>query len=207
MSKGAVVLIPGIGFFGLELALLRSRLQHAGYDAGIFFYCGWHTPLEACVARLRDFLLARVPDGAHLVCHSLGGLVATRLLSAGGSSRPRRLVTLATPHLGALAARKLSRFQLGRSLLGRDLLAALDAPPCRLPPQVELGTIAGSLNPGLGGLWGLSEPNDGLIRIAETLHPDAADRLTVPSTHASLLLSRQVADQVVRFLAHGSFAR
>lgn len=207
MSREAVALMPGIGVSGLELMPLRRRIERQGYDAHIFFYSAWHRTIEHCVGRFQRFLAQVAPGGAHLVCHSLGGLVASLFASTRTTAEPLRIVTLGTPHLGALAARNLARFSLGRSILGRDLLSALDAAPYRLPPHVEMGTIAGSLDPGLGRLWGLSQPNDGLIRVEETLHPDAADCLTVPSTHATLLISSPVTAQVVHFLAHGRFAR
>jgi hypothetical protein len=82
-------------------------------------------------------------------------------------------------------------------------------PHLAIPPGVEAGAIAGSRGLGLGRLVGLDVPlpNDGVVAVEETEHPQLADHLVMPIAHSAMLVSGAVARQVAAFLAHGRFAR
>ena len=50
-------------------------------------------------------------------------------------------------------------------------------------------------------------PNDGVVAIEETRHPQLADHLVMRVAHSEMLVSSAVARQVAAFLESGRFAQ
>jgi hypothetical protein len=82
-------------------------------------------------------------------------------------------------------------------------------PRLEIPAGIEAGAIAGNRRFGLGRLIGLDVPlpNDGVVAVEETRHPQLADHLVMRVSHSEMLVSAAVAREVAAFLATGSFAR
>lgn len=190
---------------GVDMALLRRRVARCGFTVRQFSYASIRRPVEDNAARLQRYLGGIDAEVVHLVGHSLGGLVIQRLLHDYPVQRPGRVVTFGTPHHGSHVARSLSRWWIGRRLMGRSLgaLAGDDMP---WPADRELGVIAGTLGIGVGWLApGLGTPNDGTVAAAETRLGAMADYVEVPVSHTALLFSRETARQVCAFLSGGRF--
>jgi triacylglycerol lipase len=51
----------------------------------------------------------------------------------------------------------------------------------------------------------LPKPQDGTVAAKEAKLEGAADRIMLPVSHLSMLVSREVAEQVVSFLRNGRF--
>jgi pimeloyl-ACP methyl ester carboxylesterase len=82
---------------------LKLRLRAAGFDAQNFEY-DWRHSIEDAGRELAAAVARLPPRPVLLVAHSMGGLVARAALAdAACSARVQRVVTLGTPHLGALA--------------------------------------------------------------------------------------------------------
>lgn len=105
-----VVLVHG--YFcnrGLFRALLRN-LEARGVEP-VFTpnFCAAFATIEDFVAELhRDIERIAAATGQSqvvLVCHSMGGLAARAYLCEQGSTRVRKLITIASPHHGTLHAR------------------------------------------------------------------------------------------------------
>src|SRR5262249_44346380 len=124
--------------------LLRERLfeafqlRHAGTNDGppnyLEFPYDWRRDLRAAAHRLHRVVaerLARLREdsgnqGAKVlfICHSMGGLVARYHLEVlGGWETCRALITLGTPHRGAVTA--LNFLARGYQALGVDMTAVL----------------------------------------------------------------------------------
>lgn len=202
-----VVLLHGIWNNRPVLWPLAARLRAVGFEAETFGYPsvmgGADVASQQLAAKLRlDERQGRPP--AHLVGHSLGGLVC--LLAAQDPELPvRRIVCLGSPLTGSSAARAVHRrglsFGMGRS--ARVLLKGLE----HAPPQREVGAIAGTLEVGLGRVFGTFDgPHDGTVSVGETRLPGLADHAEVRATHMGLLVSRLVAEYVGHFLRSGRFA-
>jgi len=203
-APGTVVLVHGLYLNGREMALLGARLTRAGYAVRRFHYPSLRAAPADNAARLAAFV-ADLRAPLHFVAHSLGGIVV-RHLFAGDPQPEGRTVTLGTPHSGCAAAVRLARRRAGRALLGRALERGLlgDLPPW--PAERELGSVAGSLNLGLGRLVpGVPRPNDGSVAVVETRLPGMCDHLVLPVSHFGLLCSRRAAAATLEFLAHGCF--
>jgi len=202
-----VVLVHGIWTGAWLMRPLARRLRRCGYTTYLFSYPSVRQSPGQNAARLNAFLRDIDAPTVHFVAHSLGGLVIARLLSDFSEQRPGRSVLLGSPLGGSLSARRLSRWAVGRWLLGRSVERGLLGSGPAWPGGREVGVIAGSLGLGAGMLLGgLGAPGDGAVTLAETDVPEAADRVTVPASHTGLLLSARVARQTCLFLRQGGFA-
>lgn len=200
-----VVLVPGVGFGGLELRLLAWRLRRAGFRVEIFRHASGGPTLTDSAESLHEWVSALKAETVHFVAHSLGGLIVFRMFAAYPTQRPGRIVTLGTPLQGCLAARRVLAAPGGRWLLSKSVAAVFsdELPP--LPPEREIGSIAGRLNFIFGWLLALRQPNDTLICVEESRHPKIAAHVVLPVSHSGLLLSGRVGRCVVNFLRTGAF--
>ncbi len=205
-EQSTVVLLHGIWMTGLDMILLRRRLQSCGHRVVQFRYPSLRATVEENAAALQAFLGDLTLSRVHFVAHSLGGLVVLRYLHDYHCEGLGRVVLLGSPCSGSAAARAAGGRGWSRWLLGgaaADLYSG--AAPWR--GKTELGAIAGDLSMGIGRflLRDLPRPNDGTVAVAETRVAGAADHLTVHTTHSGLLFSPQVARAVCAFLARGRF--
>ncbi len=206
MAEETVVLVHGLWMNGMEMGLLRRRLQRAGYLTRRFSYSSTASTLVENAMDLNRFVHSIDSPVIHFVCHSLGGLVVRHLFHEYPDQKPGRIVTLGTPHQPSSAARQLSRFFPSRILLGKSLKQGLlgQTPPWRGPR--DLGSIAGKLRFGMGMfIPNIPRPSDGTVAVAETRLEGAADHIVLPASHFGLLFSKSVLDQTVHFLRQGRF--
>ncbi|MEO5331747.1 MAG: alpha/beta fold hydrolase [Magnetococcus sp. YQC-5] len=212
MAQENVVLVHGLWLDGSEFKLMNIRLRRFGYKTWMFQYPTVKQGLEENADALWAFLehhfgpgMNQVQAGSvHLVCHSLGGLVALRMLERHPEAPVGRMVALGSPFLGSFSAQRLARWPGGSLLLGKSMTGALDGHGVmRVPEGREVGVLAGTLPLGLSQLiWGLEKPNDGVVAVAETRLPGAV-HLTLSVMHVGLVFSRRAARCVRRFLAIG----
>jgi len=206
LKQHAIVLIHGLWLNGIDMRLLRQRLEKAGYDVYQFSYPSTgRTPEENADALWTFSQTIKAPE-IHYVCHSLGGLVIRHYFSLYPNGEPGRTVTLGTPHVISSAASKLHSYRLGPLLLGKSVNEGLlgNVPPW--DASRELGVIAGSLAVGFGRLIpGIPRPSDGTVSVAETRLTGMTDHIVLPVSHFGLLVSRAVVRQCLHFLANGRF--
>jgi len=212
-SRPMLIFVHGLWMTGIEAVVFRRRLEREhGFETRLFGYRPTRESLESVGDRLRGLLQRRAADGrqaaAHVVAHSLGGLVTLACLGRQGAAPPiGRVVLLGSPVQGSAAARVADSSGIGRWLLGPALARELVAPCWRdLPERCEIGTIAGTRPVGLGRwLARFKEPNDGTVALSETELSGACDRLVLPVSHLGMLMSPRVADACGHFLREGRF--
>jgi pimeloyl-ACP methyl ester carboxylesterase len=205
MKTERVILVPGLGIAGVDLIPLAIRLRLKGYRVSVFWHFTGRPTLEESARRLFDMAGRQEEDVVHFVGHSLGGIVALRMLADHAWDRPGRVVTLGTPHAGITAARRFARLPGARTLLGAGLLSATNGEPITIPPDRELGIVTGSRTRFYGGWLVPGQPNDSIIGVDETHHPGSRAHLTVAETHRGLVLKANVAARIDRFLRAGCF--
>ncbi|MFO1318747.1 MAG: alpha/beta fold hydrolase [Burkholderiales bacterium] len=200
----SVILLHGLWLSGWVMTPLRRFIGKQGFRTSLFSYPTVRCSLDDNARRLARFCRTRPGDTLHLVGHSLGGLVALRMLTLEPDPRPGRIVLLGSPLAGSVAARGVMRHPFGRALIGRSLP---DWRPESMPSGCEIGMVAGTAGLGIGRVFStLESPNDGTVAVSETRHPGLSDHCCLPVSHTSMLTSRRVADAVCRFLRDGRFA-
>jgi pimeloyl-ACP methyl ester carboxylesterase len=209
-EPGLVILVHGLWQSGLELFVMRRRLQADGSMRAQFFsYPTVVGTMSNHVRRLIDCARAHKAEQLHFVGHSLGGLVVLRALEITDDLPPGRAVLLGSPLQGSRTAQSLARLPFGRALLGGALTQeCVEWSPREWSGRREVGVIAGSMGFGVGRLLAnLDTEHDGTVLVEETRLPGAKDHIVVPASHTGLLLSAQVATQTRHFLEHGTFDR
>jgi len=204
------ILVHGLWQSGLELFVMRRRLQADGSMRAVFFsYPTIVGSMSDHVRRLIECARAHQAQRLHFVGHSLGGLVVLRALQVTDDLPPGRAVLLGSPLQGSRTAQSLARIPLARALLGDALTTeCVDWSPREWSGRREVGVIAGSMGFGVGRLLAnLDEAHDGTVLVAETRLPGAKDHIVVNASHTGLLLSSEVAEQTRYFLENGEFSR
>jgi len=197
---------------GAVMSFLRRRLagEH-GFRGYLFGYASVRGGLDENAARLATFLRRLDSERVDVVGHSLGGLIALRMLVLERELPAGRLVCLGSPLCGSRAARVLHGHRLGQRIVGRSLseAAVVDRAAAWSDPVAggrDVGVVTGNVAAGIGRLFaGFDEPNDGTVAVSETRLPGARDHIVLPVTHTGMLFSRAVADQAAAFLRHGRF--
>ena len=201
-----VILIHGLWMRGLVLLPHQRWLRAEGFAVRRFSYPSWRGGLADNVRLLSGFVNETPGTVIHLVAHSLGGLVALKMLSQEPDARIRRVVLLGTPYAGCHCGLALAESPLLAALVGHTFEDCFSLPRPALPPAVEIGVIAGTRPIGLGRLIpGLARPNDGLIAVAETRIAAARDSIALNVSHSGMLVSRACAGQIASFLRTGGF--
>jgi pimeloyl-ACP methyl ester carboxylesterase len=209
MSGEAVLLVHGLWMNRVVMLYLARRLRGHGFAAHAVGYYSAINDLARNARVLADAIAALDAQRVHLVAHSLGGVVALATLRDHPDARVRRIVLLGSPLAGSASGRSLAARRWGAPLLGTTRALWGDMPRLAIPPGVEAGAIAGERGIGLGRLVGLDVPlpNDGVVAVEETKHPQLADHLLMRVSHSQMLLSGAVARQTAAFLETGRFAR
>lgn len=209
-----VILVHGIWFRGATMAVVRRRLEKVhGFDARLFNYPSVRGTLDDNARRLSDFIGEQGVDAAHVVGHSLGGVIALRMYAIDADAVPGRIVALGAPLTGSRAASFLNTMNWGRAILGQSLpRGVIQEPANEWAPEVckarDVGIIAGTVPYGVGRLvTSFDGENDGTVAVAETRLDGAKDHLCLPVSHTSMLLSNAVVDQAAAFLRDGAFIR
>lgn len=196
-----MVLIHGLWMPRASMRWMAGQLRRAGFQPQLFGYGAVTEGLRGALPALRG----RLSEPCHVLAHSLGGVMAVRVLQRYPALPVRRVVCLGSPLCGSAAAGGLLARPLGRRLLGRS--ARLLHRGCGpWAGRAELGVVAGNSPLGFGQALGhFAGPSDGTVAVAETRLEGLADHVVLPLSHSGMLFSRRAAAQAVEFLRHGCF--
>ena len=207
-----VVLLHGIWSHGVGMFVIRRQLEREyGVRVHYFNYPSLRGTLDENAAVLSRFVANLGVDGVHLVGHSLGGVVALRMLATHPDTPPGRLVCLGSPLTGSRTGEFLHRQDWAAGLIGSTLPAGvLHATANEWGKHVceerEVGVIAGNVSIGVGRfITSFDGPNDGTVAVAETRLDGIREHLVMRVSHRGMVLSRGVADQAWAFLKRGEF--
>lgn len=203
-ERDRVVLLHGLGRSRRCFDPLAARLRAAGHEPIALDYPSTRGTIEEHAEQVGE-LLESLPGSGRLafVTHSLGGLVARRLLSARRPGweprhRPSRMVMIAPPSRGSSLARRLKSqaFSLVLGPAGSQVAEDIALPA----PSIPFLVVAGTLRGGRGGNPLLRGDDDGIVTVEETRLDGAEAHLEVPEIHTLLMQHPQTMDAVVRFL-------
>ena len=211
-DREIVILLHGYGMPGIVMAPLAWRLRRCGFATEIFPWHDMRATLRENAAALNDHIAkfrTELPTRKiHLVGHSLGGLLALRLLVDYPAllANAGRVVMLGSPYHGSYVADTFSKHGLTRWLLGKSVTQGIlqDRPVWN--GEFELGVIAGCTRIGAGLILpGLPRPHDGLITVEETRVQGSTHKI-LKINHVGMLVSAKVAQQTCEFLRNGRFS-
>ncbi len=205
-SHQTVVLVHGLWYGPWSMKPLARRLRRSGFTVREFAYRSTSAGVQQHARALAEWSAALTTPTVHWLGHSLGGLVIVRALREYNMLLPGRAVLLGSPLQGSAVARRALKLPGHRWLFGAvadDLCRGCGA----LPPDRDIGLIAGSRAIGLGRLLGSSSTSgDGTVALSEADAPGLADRTVLPLTHTSMLFSDQACVAAIRFFRSGRFA-
>lgn len=205
--REAVVLVHGLwSVAGVDLLKLRHRLSKEGYECHAFNYHVWsNTPAKIAV-KLNDFIEKIDAPIVHIVAHSYGGIITMHLFDQFPFNKKGRVVLLASPVNGSLVGKRINASPMTRWMLGHSQVNGLTGDVPKWKGWQDIGVIAGNVPIGLGLVVGGPElPHDGTVSVEETRLKGATDAIIVRESHLSILMSSQVATQIVIFLRTGEF--
>ncbi len=209
-----VICLHGVWSHGAGMYLIKRRLEKEyGFRALLFSYPSVRGTLDENATALANFIQKEGITRAHIVGHSLGGVVALRMYANETDAPPGRLVCLGSPLAGSRAADFLSQQDWAEPILGHSLATGVINKPAsdwatHVCAQREVGIIAGTVPIGLGQYVAeFDEDNDGTVAVSETQLEGARDHLTMPVSHKGMLVSPDVVDQAAAFLKRGEFLR
>lgn len=201
-----IILIHGLWMHGLVLLPHQRWLRAEGFAVRRFSYPSWRGGLADNVRLLSSFVNETPGSVIHLVAHSLGGLVALKMLSQEPDARISRVVLLGTPYAGCHCGITLAAQPVLTALVGRTFKDWFSLPRPALQPAVDIGVIAGTRPIGFGRLIpGLARPNDGVVAVDETRIAAASDSIALNVSHSGMLVSCGCAGQIANFLRTGRF--
>jgi len=201
-----VIVVHGLWVHGLVMGYLAHRITECGFETRTWSYPSMRLTLAENAERLARYCAELAVPRMHMVAHSMGGLVALKMLELAPSIRCERMVLLGTPYSDSASARRLSEFPGGDFLLGRSIAQWLSEPRPGVRADA-IGVIAGTRGFGLGALItpDLPQPNDGVVTVEETAIPGVVDCVALPVGHSEMLFSSDVARQCCAFLQFGRF--
>ena len=204
--SSSIIFIHGLFMNGTDMSLLRYRFKKNGYNTFQFSYKSTrYTPFQNA-QKLSEFIELIQSKKIYFVCHSLGGIILRHYLSLYPARDLGNVVMLGTPNQISIIAKTLTRWSLGRKLLGRSVENGLTG---ILPPwdsKQKLGIIAGYFPVGSEILSPIiKNPNDGTVSIEETRLHGSEDHITLRCSHLGLLFSKKVFLQTKHFLENSSF--
>ncbi len=199
-----VLLLHGLWLRGVAMGHFARALKDAGFDAHTFDYASVHGGIDSTIERLHERIRA-CGDTAHLVGHSLGGLLALAATQRDPQLTRGRIVCLGSPLLGSATARRLRHVPGGSILLGGSA-ELLQQGLQRWDGPQQVGVIAGRLPLGMGMLLGgLHGEHDGTVAVAETRLPGIAYHRVIAAAHTGLPFSDEAARLTIAFLRDGCF--
>jgi len=213
-SINTVILIHGIWGQGLEMTLIKRRLEKEyGFDVLLFNYPSVRGTLDDNAEKLSKFIAEKQLNGAHLLGHSLGGVIALRMLANHPDTARGRVVCMGSPLTGSRAVAFLSTQNWAEPFIGNSLPAGTvhtvaNEWASHVCEVREVGVIAGTSPYGFGRLITTFDgDNDGSVAVSETQLEGARDHICLDVSHKSMLISAGVVDQAAAFFKRGEFLR
>ena len=214
MPKEAVICVHGYLSHGAGMYLIKRRLEREyGMQVSLFSYPSVRGTLDENAAALAVFIRERQVDVAHIIGHSLGGVLALRMHASNQDFLPGRVVCLGSPLAGSRAASFMNELVWAEEIIGKSLPDAVfdqtaNDWAAHVAEHRDIGVVAGNVPLGFGRFVAkFDEDNDGTIGVSETRFDAAKDHLIMPVSHKGMLVSADVADQAAAFIKRGEFLR
>jgi len=214
-TEAYVILLHGLGQSKRSMEKIGKRLSSHGFRVVNVGYPSTKYPIEYLADDILNDIINRYsknpPSKIHFVTHSMGGIVVRYYLKNHKLPNLGRVVMISPPNQGSELVDSLGDSYVFKKLngpAGRQLGTDKHSVPLSLGPvDFELGVIAGNrtFNP----LYSIivPGPDDGVVAVERTKVAGMKDFLLLPQTHAFIMKSEDVIQQVIYFLEHGVFRK
>ena len=212
-ERELVVLLHGLGRTSRSLATLRRHLSRAGYATLALDYASTRDEVAQHAAHVAE-VLAALPErhATSFVTHSLGGIVARRLLVDHTADiahlTPRRLFMIAPPSQGARLAARLDsapfRAVFGPSGQRMAHVHRGELGEVAPRPTIPFGIVAGTLRGGRGVNPLIEGDDDGVVGVSEAALPGAELFALVESPHTFIMNHPETIARCLEFLGRGA---
>ncbi|NNC78337.1 MAG: alpha/beta fold hydrolase [Woeseiaceae bacterium] len=214
-ASECVILLHGLARTSSSMARMQDALIDAGFETINVDYPSRHHPIEelAPIALESGLSGCRAIEGierVHFVTHSLGGILVRQYLAENEIPELGRVVMLAPPNQGSVAADRLRNvpgFEWMNGPAGSQLGKGEESVPLQLgPADFELGVIAGnrSIDPIASAV--LPNPEDGRVTVDDTKLDGMSDFIVVDHSHAFIMRMRKTIELTLGFLKTGRFS-
>lgn len=197
-----ILLVHGIFMRPPVLWLLAKRLRKEGYEVEIFGY-----PFFPDEEDIKDAFIKKITiSKPHVVIgHSLGGNIAMHQLSEI-TMHVEKVICLGSPVAGSAIAKKISEGVFSK-LISPTAHKMLTSTVTLEDSSQNIGIIAGVKNTfGFRFLFPvLFGESDGTVALSETKIPNLLHHSQMNVGHTSMLLSRDVVNQITHFIEKGYF--
>ena len=203
-KNNRVILIHGMWMSAFSMRFIGNQLAKKGWEVIYYDYSSMFTDFEQNVDRLYALWQKYKSDDTHLIGHSLGGLLVLAMMNKYHLKNLPRTVLMGCPINGSAVVKKMLPTMIGKAMLGKSALALLAGGEDIQSNRI--GVIIGTRGIGMGHMiQRLPKPHDGVVASEEAEFTNAEDRIQLPVTHASMLISRKVSDAIDRYLCSGGF--
>lgn len=215
-AEDCVILLHGLARTENSMDKLAEALEKENYFVVNQGYASTSANIATLVsetlpAAIKKCEQAKNARHIHFVTHSLGGILLRTWLADNELAALKHVVMLGPPNQGSEVVDKLGDvpgFKLINGPAGLELGTEQNSVPQNLGAvNFSLGVIAGtdSVNPILSSL--IPGEDDGKVSVARTHIEGMSDHLTLDVTHTFMMRNKQVIEQTLYFLQHGSFQR
>ena len=197
-DSGSVLLIHGLFMTSHIMLPIAHHLRRHGFDCFGYDYPTRIRSVDGHGRELAAFLEGFAAATFHVVTHSMRALLLRSAVAHSPllAKRIRRVVMIAPPNKGSDVASFWYDRVWTRKLIVplEDMRSEADSRIHALPaPDLDIGVLAAE--------------HDGAVRYPYTFLATEKDRMVLPSSHTLILLRRDAAQAVERFLSTGSFRR
>lgn len=194
-----VVLLHGLGRSSWSMQEMGKVLAENDYRV---INVDYPTRAGSVQSLVEENLKAELEEGytqegqsIHFVTHSMGGVMVRQLLASNEIENLGRVIMLAPPNKGSVAADSWSKSKIISGIMGPALEQMTTSENSLVktlpPPYYELGIIAGE--------------DDGKVSIKQTKLEPMNDFLVVKVGHTFIMNNEEVIDSTLNFLTKGEF--
>lgn len=197
-----VIILHGLGRTMNSMRRLARAVEDAGFDILVVDYPSTKTTIESLVYLIYE-QLPPAPTKLHFVGHSLGGILAKRILKRLPVERRGRLVQIGSPNFGSEIAERAAVFG---AIIG-PALAQLTPNSGEDDAGLEIGAIAGTAAvPAYKLITGIEGENDGKVSVESAWgNAPANRRIAFPVSHSTMMNDPRIIEVTINFLKTGHF--